>query len=133
MDLKVLFHNPEELTDDELALARQKITFQRSMPWVTAVFGGFSVFLLERAILRRTRATNAFMAAGAVAGFWLGNANSSSDGLVSTDYEKRTFDREIYSAFDRKYMNTVLNATGFGNNHINIRDFSDTNAYKKPY
>ena len=74
MDLKVLFHNPEELTDDELALARQKITFQRSMPWVTAVFGGFSVFLLERAILRRTRATNAFVAAGAVAGFPLAAA-----------------------------------------------------------
>ena len=132
MDLKVLFHNPEELTDDELALVREKIRFQRSMPWITAFFGGVSVLLFERAILRKTRATNAFIAAGALAGFWLGNT-SAANGLEQTDYERRTHDTEIYNAFDRKYMNSVLNATGFGNNHINIRDYSDTHAYKKPY
>ena len=132
MDLKVLFHNPEELSEEELALARKKIHFQRSMPWVTALFGGFSVFVLERAIFRKTRATNAFLALGALGGFWLGNA-SSGFGLQQTDNEKRAYDYEILNAFDRKYMNTVLNATGFGNNHINFRDYSDTHSYKKPY
>ena len=132
MDLKVLFHNPEQLSDEELMLAREKIRFQRSMPWLTAIFGGFSVYVLERAVMRRHRATTAYLAVGALAGFWLGNASNQGHLLLSTDKE-RVQDSEIINAFDRKYMNTVLNTTGFGNNHINIRDYSDSPMYKKPY
>lgn len=36
-------------------------------------------------------------------------------------------------AFDQKYMNTVLNATGLGNNSVNIGDYSATHEFKKPY
>ncbi len=132
MDLKVLFHNPEQLSDEELMLAREKIRFQRSMPWLTAIFGGFSVYVLERGIMRRNRATPAYLAVGALAGFWLGNSSSQGHLLIRSGLEK-SYDREIINAFDRKYMTSVLNATGFGNNHINISDYSDSPAYKKPY
>ena len=132
MDLKVLFHNPEQLSDEELTNLRVKLEYQRSMPWVTAFFGGFSVYVLERGIMRCHRATNAYVAAAALAGFWLGNSSSQGHTLLSNGLE-RAHDRDIVNAFDRKYMNTVLNATGFGNNHINIADYSDSPAYKKPY
>lgn len=132
MDLKVLFHNPEQLSDEELMLAREKIRYQRSMPWLTAIFGGFSIFVLERGIMKRHKATPAYLAVGAIAGFWLGNASNQGHLLLGNGLEK-SHDKEIINAFDRKYMINVLNATGFGNNHINISDYSDSPAYKKPY
>jgi hypothetical protein len=49
------------------------------MPWITALFGGASFFLLERAVLRKQRATNAFIGVGALVGFWLGNVSSSTN------------------------------------------------------
>ena len=88
MDLKVLFHNPEQLSDDELMLAREKIRFQRSMPWLAAVFGGFSVYVLERAVMRRHKATIPYLAVGALAGFWLGNASNQGHQLLPTDKER---------------------------------------------
>ena len=53
MDLKVLFHNPESLTNEELKLMRRKIDFQRSMPYNCAAFAGLSMYLIDNKMLRR--------------------------------------------------------------------------------
>lgn len=53
MDLKTLFHNPDELTDGELAILRDKMRISKSLPWVSAFIGGFCTYYIERNILRR--------------------------------------------------------------------------------
>ena len=71
MDLKVLFHNPESLSEDELYQLRQKLQHQRAMPWTAAFFGGFAVYFLDCAVLHRT-ADPRRAALGLVLGFALG-------------------------------------------------------------
>lgn len=53
MDLKVLFHNPDELTNEELSILRNKISVQKSLPYVSAGFSGFAMYLLDNKMLRR--------------------------------------------------------------------------------
>lgn len=53
MDYKLLFHNPEELSDLELKLLRQKIQLQRSLPYYTAGIFGFASYLFDSAILKK--------------------------------------------------------------------------------
>ena len=119
MDLKVLFHNPEDLSDDELAHLRQKIQLQRSMPWTSAFFGGFGLYLLDKAILRRHYCYKR-IAVGALVGFALW-AHASYQVRTSIP---RKLDTDIVNAFDRRYMNAVLNSTGFGSNYVSARDYS---------
>jgi hypothetical protein len=45
----------------------------------------------------------------------------------------KKYDNDLVTAFDRKYLNTVLNTTGFGNNSVNARDYADNHHLKKPY
>ncbi len=47
MDLKQLFHHPEELSDRELAQLRSKIRFQASLPYCGALFFGLSGLILD--------------------------------------------------------------------------------------
>ena len=54
MDLKVLFHNPDELTNEELRELRLSIRLRRMMFFSTPVIFGLGAFLLDTAILRRT-------------------------------------------------------------------------------
>lgn len=129
MDLKVLFHNPEELSDAELRHLAEKIALQRTMPWISAAISGFGMYLLDGAFLKRTVCLKRTGAA-ALVGFALGAYSSYN---VSTSIERIRNDSEIVNAFDRKYMNTVLNTTGFGSNYVSVRDYSDTTAFKKPY
>ena len=130
MDLKVLFHNPEELTDAELAFLRDKIRMQRSMPWLTAFFGGFGVYFLDRGVIRRSHDIKR-VAAGALVGFILGAYGSYQVGLPAPG--ERQFDREIIGAYEKRYVNTVLNATGFGSNYVSTRDYGENYSLKKPY
>ena len=37
------------------------------------------------------------------------------------------------NAFDQRYVNRTLNATGFGTNYVNIRDDSETLVHHKAY
>jgi hypothetical protein len=130
MDLKVLFHDPESLSDTELRRLREKIRIQRTMPWLSAFFGGFGLYFLDAAVLRRS-ACNKRIAAGAAVGYLLGAWGSYQ---VSTiDPERWAPEADIISAYDRRYMTTVLNATGFGSNYVSSRDFAETTTFKKPY
>ncbi len=130
MDLKVLFHNPESLTDAELNECTRKIMLQRSVPYTTAAFSAVAWYLFEGSYLRRATCLKRAAVAGLV-GFTLG-AYSVSLGSLNR-IRRLEGDAEIVSAFDRKYMNTVLNSTGFGSNYLSIKDYSDTPTYKKPY
>ena len=130
MDLKALFHNPEDLSEADLSHLRDKIRMQRSMPWVSSIFFGYGVFLLDRAIIKRSHDIKR-IALGAFLGFALGAYGSYH---VQTSLPSgRKFDHEIMNAFDRRYMTTVLNATGFGSNYVSPKDYSDSTAFKKPY
>ena len=128
MDLKVLFHNPEELSDQELHHLRMKIQFQHSMPWLSAFFGGFSLYLLDVGVLRRNHNLKS-VAVGALGGFLLGAYSSYQ---VRTSLP-RPLDNDIINAFDKKYMNTVLNTTGFGSNYVSSKDYSNVTTLRKPY
>ena len=130
MDLKVLFHNPESLSDTELRQLRNKIALQRTVPWTTAAFTGVAWYLFEGVYLRRAACYKSAAVAGAlgfVIGAWYVNSGSANV-LPRLNKEKA-----IVEAFDRKYMSTVLNSTGFGSNYLSVRDYSDTNQFKKPY
>ncbi len=47
--------------------------------------------------------------------------------------ERAKLNREIILAHEKKYVNTVLNHTGFGSNYIGSKDFSEVAQAKKPY
>ena len=130
MDLKVLFHNPESLSDEELSHMRQKIALQRTMPYLGAFFGGFATYALQTVVLKRMRAHWIGVGTGALVGFALGGYSAYQ---VKTTLTRVYSDSEIISAFDRRYMNTVLNTTGFGSNYISVKDYSETQSFKKPY
>lgn len=120
MDLKVLFHNPEDLSDDELKHLRKKIQQQRSMPWISAFIGGFSLYLFDEAFIRRHYCYKR-IAVGALVVFAFG-AHASYQVPTSIT---RKLDTDIVNAFDRRYMNAVLNSTGFGTNYVSSRDYSN--------
>jgi hypothetical protein len=130
MDLKVLFHNPENLSDKELDILKGKLQLQRTVPWTTATFTGVAWYLFEGAYLRRATCYKRAAVAGAlgfVIGAWYVNSGSSNT------LPRLQSDAAIVDAFDRKYMNTVLNVTGFGSNYLSVRDYADTQQHKKPY
>ena len=129
MDLKALFHNPESLTDEELQHLSRKINIQRTMPWTSAFFGGFGLYLIDTGVLRRG-SCNRRIAAGAAVGFVLGAWGASQ---TSTTITRITNEADILNAFEKRYMTTVLNATGYGSNYVSSKDYSDTTAFKKPY
>ena len=120
MDLKVLFHNPESLSDEELVAIREKVAKQHFVPKITAVVGGFAVFALEAAVLRRAWCKKR-VAAGALAGYLIGGFTANQ--FVNT-VPRLEAERDIVQAFDKRYTSTVLNTTGFGSNYVSIRDYS---------
>ena len=71
MDYKVLFHNPEELSDLELKHLRNKIRLQRTMPYYTAAIFGFASYLFDSVLLKRQYAWGRIGALG-LAGFVIG-------------------------------------------------------------
>jgi|LauGreDrversion4_2_1035121.scaffolds.fasta_scaffold289424_1 hypothetical protein len=99
------------------------------MPWVSAFIGGYGVYLLDCAFLRRSRSWPR-IAVGGLLGFSLGAYSSFH---VGNTIPRVVSEADIINAFDRKYMTTVLNTTGFGSNYISVKDYSETNTFKKPY
>ena len=47
MDLKTLFHNPEDLDDADLYVLRRKIQFQQYSPYWGALFTGLSMRIFD--------------------------------------------------------------------------------------
>jgi hypothetical protein len=128
MDLKVLFHNPDELTDAELVQLSRKVGFQAMIPYYTAFFGGFSMYLFELKVAKRHHDVKR-LAAASVVGLIVG-AYGSYQTKATLD---RKFDPEIIGAFDHRYAQTVVYASGYGSNYLNINDYSLHANYRKPY
>ena len=130
MDYKLLFHNPEDLSDQELDLMRFKIRLQRTLPYYTAAIFGFASYLFDSVLMKRNFTWARIGVFGAV-GFLIGAHGSY--GVQTTLPRDRVVDKEIINAFDQRYMTTVLNATGFGSNYVSPKDFGDSTSLKKPY
>lgn len=75
MDLKVLFHNPEDLSDDEYLQLSKKIQYQALMPYYSSFFAGFSMYLYEMKIVKRSHDLKR-IAAAALVGFVIGGYGS---------------------------------------------------------
>ena len=129
MDLKVLFHNPESLTDEELLIVREKVARQYYVPKLTGLIGGFAVYALEAAVLKRAWCRKR-VAVGAVAGYLIGGFSTYN---YVNSVPRLEGEKDFVQAFDKRYVATVLNTTGFGSNHVSIRDYSDASGLKKPY
>jgi hypothetical protein len=71
MDLKLLFHNPDELTDKELFTLQRKMLFLQSTPYISAAFLGLGGYLLDKQVFLKARDPKR-IAAYAVVGFLLG-------------------------------------------------------------
>ena len=128
MDLKTLFHNPEELTDKELKVLRDKLRFSHTMPMLSAAISGFSMYLLDQHVWRKGHSWFRIGSLAAV-GYMVGVYGTHN----VRNSMARDFDPEIVEAFDKRYLNTVLNSTGFGNNYVSIMDSSEEMILKKPY
>ena len=129
MDLKTLFHNPGVLTDAELGILRNKIRIQRSIPGATGIFGGVAMLLFDSAILRRS-VCKYRVGTAAILGYFVGCYGVMN---FTTTTLHRKYDLDIMNAYDRRYMNTVLNTSGFGSNYLSSADYSENAQLKKPY
>ena len=100
------------------------------MPWFSAAFGGFGVYILDSVVFKRAGISKLRLGSGALVGFALGAWCSYQ---TQTTIARIQQEKDIINAFDTKYMNTVLNATGYGSNYLSTRDYSNTQSFKKPY
>ena len=98
------------------------------MPATSAFFSGFAMYLFDVKMVRRVHDWKR-IAAASVLGFAIGAYGS----YQVQQTIPRSIDKDIMNAFDRKYMYTVLNSTGFGSNYIGSLDYSDSPQNKKPY
>ena len=128
MDLKVLFHNPETLTDRELQHLRTKLRIQRSLPYYCGFFGAFAANVIEVNVLKRSR-NWAIIAGAGLASFAIGGYGAYRVQNVLP----RNFDMDIMAAHDKRYANRVLNATGFGTNYVSIHNLQEDTIGRKPY
>mgnify|MGYP000379605618 CR=1 FL=1 len=94
-DLLTLFHNPESLSDNDLARVRRKIKRQTWTPWVTtAAFAGLASL--------KCRSPQVLGVAG-VAGFLFGARLSMYANPNPSGYEQ-VFDKDIMDAFENRYI-----------------------------
>ena len=68
------------------------------------------------------------IAIGAISGYVLGGIGA----YRVTSTIGRPIDYEIIEAFDKRFVKSVLNTTGFGSNYLSTQDYKE-DAYKKPY
>lgn len=131
MDLKVLFHNPESLNDDELRYIIATIEKQRATPRYWGIGAAAAMYLLDVKVLRRHRDWKRVIAAGTLATL-AGWRRSETIHFVDDPRYDAQFQPDIVQAFDQRYINNVLNHTGFGSNYMGARDYT-YGYHKKPY
>ena len=76
MDLKQLFHNPEDLDDSELVILRTKINTQTYMPYYSAVFSGLTMKIVDSQVFNRGTCPRRL--GGAIAFGFLVGANAAN-------------------------------------------------------
>ena len=128
MDLKQLFHHPEELNDAELAQLRSKIRFQNSLPYCGGLFGGLFALVLEANFFNASGRPLRILGATAF-GIYIGATGANSLGTTV----KREYDSDIMKAFEQRYMTRALNVAGWNSNYTSMKDNEDTPKLNKPY
>ena len=117
MDLKQLFHNPDDLDDSELAVMRGKIRRQQYLPYYSFFIGGLAYRVFDATVLKKKAGSCPIRTSGcAIAGFLLGayGASTMQQNLW------REFDRDILKAREQKYLRVVLNTAGYNNNWVSM-------------
>lgn len=111
IDFKALYHNPDELTRDELRLLRRKIQMQMMMPWFCGVSSAATMFAF-----RAGRLTPVMMASTFVAGYYIGKfgATSTSNMIVSRD-------EDIMRAWDKRQIRQVFAVSGLNSNYTSLQ------------
>merc|ERR1711918_280250 len=95
-DLKVLFHQPEELTDQELTRLRSTLRFQNYSPFLSASFLGMTSAIADVHVLGRQKSMRRvalFFSVGYIMG-----CNIAQTVSVNTLYN-RNWDQDILDAF----------------------------------
>ena len=129
MDTKTLFHDPDDLSDEELKSLRFKLTTQRQMPYFAAAFTAMSFHVLHSQMFR-TGVLPVRITIAAAAGFMLGGYGAHS---VNGSILPRKFDKDIMLAFEQRFLKHSLNVAGYNNNSISLRNNFDYAGQVKPY
>ena len=100
IELKQLFHNPEEMSDAELDIMRVKLQNQRRLPKIAAGMGFVGALAFDVVLLRRNpvmaRAMLGGLASYALAGY--------GTGLETKNVLKREFDTDILVAHEYRQL-----------------------------
>ena len=129
IELKQLFHNPEEMSDAELDIMRVKLQNQRRLPKIAAGMGFVGAVAFDVVLLRRNpvmaRAMLGGLASYALAGY--------GTGMETKNVLKREFDTDILIAHEYRQMSRFMNLSGYGQNWIHRSHNPDGNTWEKPY
>ena len=125
-DLRTLFHNPESLSDSELRSIKRQMQFTRVPQPVGLAIGAAIGFQRTKSLYRAAP----FAVVGLIGGSMISNFIPGKFSSLS-----QPVDEEIMAAFEQKYVDRSLNASGYGNNALNAASHTkDPSAeYKKPY
>ena len=112
-DTRTLFHTPDQLSDADLSVMRNKLRQQRLLPFVSAAVGGVAVVGLQSAVLRRP-VQQSVVALGALAGY--------TGGAYQTNYFScrlnKQYNMPVLNARDQRYVKIASNKMGQGSEGI---------------
>ena len=128
LELKTLFHSPDELADDELVALQRRLQVQRVVPKVTAVAGLIGTVALETLVLKRPNSILR-VTAGTLGSYALGGQLAAE---MNSRVLPQAIDAEIVFAQETRQVSKVLNMTGYGSNHIS-GDTGLNKNFSKPY
>jgi hypothetical protein len=129
MDSKTLFHNPESLTDDDLAAIRSKLWYQRRSAQAGALGGGFFMYVMQMAVLKRVSPSIGQICFASFAGYLIAaNGVNSSVSMIQSK-----LDRDITHAFDQRQLRGALAVSGLLTHHTSYANSEDNNDFSKPY
>ena len=135
-DLQALFHNPNSFEDKDLAKVKSTLTSQRYTVNMFMVGGAGAMYWLKpthKYVIPRV-ALGWFV--GMAVGGYLAYKQIPSD--TPSRFSKSaqsSMDKQILSAFEKRYVDLSLNACGFGNNGLSIQQDGRHTPFQlqKPY
>ena len=129
LELKQLFHNPEDMSDAELDIMNLKLRNMSRMPMYGAAFGTLGGALAE-SVIRRRQPSMLALGIGAAAGYAFGGYSASG---ISANMLSRKFDWDILFAQERRQVERTMNLAGYNNNHISSNSTNLNKDFDKPY
>ena len=128
-DLKVLFHEPEELTDRDLGEIRSKLRFMSYAPFVSAGFLGMTSAIVDVHVFRRNFCMRRIAVAATLGAIVGCNISTQSQQSV---LPWRNFDQEMLNAHDKRYAKQALMGSGLSSNWVHSGQ-TTKNPFLRPY